>query len=91
MPPTNLPKYDKNVSPNWKPVSGLENRKPGLQWSDRIGYWLVSLAGLAITGAGVAVMAYLHSGKIGGALVGVGVFVFYLGSPSQSARNGYRD
>jgi hypothetical protein len=62
-----------------------------LAWSDRIWYWLISLAGLAIAGVGVAVMAYLHRGRLGGGLVGIGFVVFILGSPSQAARNGYRD
>ena len=81
---------DKNVSPNWKPVRGLEGREPGMTWSDRARCWLVSLAGLAITGAGVAVVAYLRIDKLGGALAGLGFVVFALGFPSQAERNGYR-
>lgn len=81
---------DQNVSPQWKPVTLLEERKPGMAWSDRIWYWLVSLGGLAIAGAGVAVIAYLHFARTGGWLVGVGFVVFVLGSPSLAARNGYR-
>jgi hypothetical protein len=81
---------DKNVPPDWKPVAALEQRKTGITWSDRIWYWLVSLGGLAMIGAGVAVMAYVHSGKVGGLLIGIGFVVFALGSPSQAARNGYR-
>ena len=82
--------HDKNVSPNWRPVRGLEQRRRGMPWSDRLYHWLVSLAGLAIIGAGVATIAYLHLGKIGGAMIGVGFVTFILGTPSQAARNGYR-
>ena|SRR5258708_4600087 len=84
-------KYDKNVSPNWKPVAGLSTRKPGMMWSDRIWHWLVSLGGIAIAGCGVAVMAYLHLGRTGGLIVGLGIGVFLFGFPSQAQRNGYRE
>lgn len=82
---------DKNVSPNWRPPAGLNDRKPGMMWSDRIWHWLVSLGGLCIVALGVAVMAYLRLGKWGGLLVGVGLVTFILGFPSQAQRNGYRD
>ncbi len=91
MTPTQKSKLDKNVSPNWKPVAGLADRKPGLDWAERLRYWLITMGGLLIAGVGVAVVAYLHSGKVGGGLVGLGLIVFVLGSPSQATRNGYRD
>ena len=84
-------KLDKNVSPNWKPIPGLAERKPGMLWSDRIWHWLVSLGGLAITGLGVLVMACIHMGRFGGLLVGLGFAVFILGFPSQAQRTGYRE
>jgi hypothetical protein len=90
MPPDPTSKLDQNVSPNWRPVAGLADRKPGMAFSDRLWYWLVSLGGLAMIAAGVAVLAYLHLKHAGGWLVGVGFVVFVLGSPSQAARNGYR-
>ena len=61
-----------------------------MAWSDRIWYWLVSLGGLAMIGVGIAVMTYLHLGKLGGWLIGIGFVVFVLGSPNQAAPNGYR-
>jgi hypothetical protein len=82
--------HDKNVSPNWKPVAGLKGRKPKMDWSDRIFYWLISLAGLAIVGVGVAVLAIVHWGRLGGCLIGVGFVIFLFGSPGQAVRNGYR-
>src|SRR3954453_1738173 len=91
MPPEQRHHLDKNVSPNWKPPAGLADRKPGMLWSDRIYHWLVSLGGLCIVPCGVAVMAYLRLGRIGGAIVGVGFVVFILGFPSQAQRNGYRE
>jgi hypothetical protein len=50
---TESPKFDRNVSPNWKPVARLEGRKRGMLWSDRIWHWLVSLGGLALIAVGV--------------------------------------
>ncbi len=83
-------KVDRHVSPNWKPVESLRRRGTGLAWSDRVWYWLVSLGGLAMIGAGVAVIGYFRLAKLGGWLIGIGFVVFILGSPSQAARNGYR-
>jgi hypothetical protein len=90
MSPTRHPTVDKNVPPNCKPVAGLEQRMAGMHWSDRVWYWLVSLGGLALAAAGVAVIAYLGRPRWGGILIGVGFVIFILGSPSQAARNGYR-
>jgi len=84
-------RLDKNVSPNWRPPAGLGDRKAGMLWSDRIWHWLVSLGGLCIMGAGVAMMAFMHLGRWGGLVAGVGFIVFVLGFPSQAQRNGYRD
>ena len=91
MPTQFHPKLDKNVARNWKPVERLEGRKAGLSWSDRFWYWVLSLFGLAVAGFGVVVCAYLHRGRGGGLLVGVGLILFIFGSPSQARRNGYRD
>jgi hypothetical protein len=82
---------DKNVPPNWRPPAGLADRKPRMPWSDRIWHWLVSLEGLCIVGCGVALMAYLHLGRWGGLLIGVGFVLFLLGFPNQAQRNGYRE
>jgi hypothetical protein len=62
-----------------------------MPWSDRVWHWLISLGGLAIAGAGVAVMALVHRGRFGGWLVGIGLVVFIAGFPSQAQRNGYRE
>ena len=90
MPPSKPRNLNKNVSPNWKPVAALEQRKPGMAWSDRVWYWLVSLGGLALIAWGVLVMAYLHLGRMGAWLIGIGFVVLILGSPSRAVRNGYR-
>jgi hypothetical protein len=82
---------DKNVSPNWKPPAGLADRKPGMLWSDRIWHWLVSLAGLCLIGLGVLVIAYLHLGRLGGLIIGVGFVTFALGFPSEAQKKGYRE
>lgn len=82
---------DKNVSPNWKPPAGLASRKPGMLWSDRIWHLLVSLGGLCVVALGVVLVAYLHLGRWGGWLIGIGFVVFILGFPSQAQRNGYRE
>jgi hypothetical protein len=89
MPPNKRHPLDKNVSPSWKPVPSLQARKPGMDWSDRLYHGLKSLAGLAIMGCGVVVMAYLGMGKLGGGLIGAGFVTFILGFPSQAERNGY--
>jgi hypothetical protein len=83
-------KYDKGVSPNWKPVAGLEQGPSRISWSDRLWYWLVSIGGMAIVALGVAIMVFLGLAKIGGALIRMGFVVFVLGSPSRAVRNGYR-
>jgi Flp pilus assembly protein TadB len=82
---------NKNVSPNWKPPAGLAERKAGMMWSDRIWHWLVCLGGLCIVGVGVAVMVFMHLGRLGGVVVGIGFAVFVLGFPSAAQRNGYRE
>ena len=84
-------RLDKNVSPNWRAPAGLAERKAGMLWSDRLWHWLVSLGGLCIVAVGVAIMAYLHLGKWGGFVVGIGTVTFFLGFPSQAQRNGYRE
>jgi hypothetical protein len=84
-------RLDKNVAPNWKPPAGDPGKKPGMLWSDRIWHWCISLGGLCITGCGAGVMAYLHSGKVGGALIGLGFVVFVLGFPNEAQRKGYRE
>ena len=81
---------DRNVSQSWKPVAGLEIRKPGIGVSDRIWYWLVSLGGIALAAVGIALVAYTGMGKWGGLLIGVGLVVFALSPPTQAARKGYR-
>jgi len=94
MPLPQRSPLDKKVSPKWKPVAELEKRKPGMMWSDRVWHWLVTLAGVVIAACGVAVIAFVHvqgAAKIGGGLFGVGVVLFFLGTPSQARRNGYRD
>jgi len=89
---TNKPnRFDKYVALNWKPPAGLADRKPGMLWSDRIWHWLVSLGGLAIVGCGVGIIAYLHSGRLGGGIIALGLVTFVLGFPSQAQRNGYRE
>ena len=82
---------DKNVSQNWRPPAGLADRKQGMLWSDRIWHWLVSLGGLCLIAAGVVVMAYLHLGRWGGALIAAGIIIFVLGFPSEAQKKGYRD
>jgi Flp pilus assembly protein TadB len=84
-------RYDRNVSPNWKPVAGLEPRKAGMTWSDRLWYWLVSLGGLAMIAAGVLWATFLPFKRFSFCLIGLGLVVFVLGSPSRAVRNGYRD
>jgi len=91
MSPQRQHPLDKKVSPNWKPPASLAERKPGMLLSDRIWHWLVSLAGLGIVGCGVAVMAFLHLGRWGGLVAGVGLAVFITGFPSQAQHNGYRE
>jgi hypothetical protein len=91
MSPQPRHRLDKNVSPNWKPPSGLAHRKPGMPWSDRIWHWLVSLGGLCISVLGVVVIMCLGMGRLGGLIVGLGFAVFLLGFPSQAQRNGYRE
>ena len=91
MSPERRRQLDKNVSPDWRPVAGLEERKAGMAWSDRVWHWLVSLAGLCVIGVGVAVMAFTHRGHAGGWVVGVGFAIFLAGFPSQAQRNGYRE
>lgn len=92
VPPDQRTKFDKNVSPNWKPVAALEERKSAIHWSDRIWYWLVSLGGLAIMAVGGAMMWYLDLFKTGAWIMGLGFVVFAIfGTPSSSARNGYID
>jgi hypothetical protein len=81
---------DPNVSPNWRPVGGGEQRPPHMHWSDRLFYWLGALLALATIAAGVGVLAYLRWAKLGGALIGIGLVGFALSSPGQAARNGYR-
>ena len=82
--------YDQNVSPNWKPVAGLQDRKPGMHWSDRLWHWLVSLGGLAMMGCGIAWIAYIPFKRIGLWLIVGGLVVFMIGFPNQAQRNGYR-
>jgi hypothetical protein len=91
MPQQKRHTLDKNVAANWEPVRGLEHRRAGMTFSDRLWHWLVSLAGMAVAGFGVVVMAVLHFGRIGGVFVGVGIAIFFLGFPSQAQRNGYRE
>ena len=62
-----------------------------MTFSDRLWHWLISLGGLAVTGFGLIVMKVLHSGKLGGIFVGVGIVIFFVGFPSQAQRNGYRE
>src|SRR5215208_5075754 len=80
---------DKNVSSNWRPVSGLPKHPGRMAFSDRLFYWLLSLAGLSITAVGILVCAMLHRGALGGSIIGVGIGIFAIG-PSQAARKGYR-
>jgi hypothetical protein len=81
---------DKNVAPNWKPVETLDKRRPGMMFSDRVFYWLISLGGIALAAAGVGVIWLTHH-RIGLLLIAFGIAVFIFGGPSQSARNGYRN
>jgi hypothetical protein len=90
MPTKPRANLDKNVSPNWKPVEGLDQRKQKMDWSVRIWHWLVSLGGLALVGLGVLLIAYLGLGKWGGTLIGIGFCIFVLGAPDKATRNGYR-
>ena len=90
---------DKNVPPNWRPPAGLADRKLGMMWTDRTWHWLVSLGGLCVIAVGVAFMAFfkdiagadVHFGKFGGLIIGLGFAVFFLGFPSRTQRNGYRE
>ena len=84
-----VPHLDKNVSTNWRPVVGLDTRPSRLMFSDRLWYWLLSLAGVGITVVGIAICWSLHRGGLGGMIIGFGVGVFAIG-PSQAARKGYR-
>ena len=81
---------NKNVPPNWKPVAALADRKPGMAWSDRIWYWLVSLGGLALVGVGVAWFAWWPGKRLAAVAICIGLVIFFLGSPGMAARNGYR-
>jgi hypothetical protein len=81
---------DKNVPKAWKPVEGLAERPSKMMFSDRVYYWLVSLGGLAVVAAGVGIIWLGISGKLGGALIGLGLGIFVAGGPTQAARNGYR-
>jgi hypothetical protein len=91
MSPEKRHPLDKNVSPNWKPPTGLGDRKPGMHWSDRLWHLMVSLGGICIAICGGAGIAYFRLGRLGGLLIGVGFVVFLLGFPSQAQRNGYRE
>jgi hypothetical protein len=91
MPSDRRHPLDKNVSADWQPVEGLQRRKGGMTFSDRLWHWLISLGGLAVTGFGLIVMKVLHSGKLGGIFVGVGIVIFFVGFPTQAQRNGYRE
>jgi hypothetical protein len=85
-------KFDKNVPKNWKPVAGLENRKPGMSFSDRLWHWLVSLGGLVLIGVGIAWMVYIpYPRRAGIFIAALGIGVFFTGFPSQAQRNGYRE
>ena len=89
--PVQRTKFDKNVSPNWRPVQNLAKQPTGMTFSVRLRYWLISLAGLLLVALGVAAMALSHRGRSGGALVGFGLIVFMLGTPSRAVRNGYNN
>jgi hypothetical protein len=78
---------DKNVSANWRPIAGLENRPSRMMFSDRLWYWLLSLAGIAVTAAGIAVCSFGF--KKGLYLIVGGIALFAIG-PTQAARKGYR-
>jgi hypothetical protein len=92
MPPEQRHRLDKNVSPNWRPPTGLEGRKPGMPWSDWLWHWFVSAGGLALVAGGVAWVAFLPVGRrVGFLMIGIGFVVFIIGFPSQAQRNGYRE
>jgi hypothetical protein len=89
-PPPIIPHLDKNVPANWRPVAGLQNQPRGMMVSDRIWYWLLSLAGLVLTATGIATFWLpVHSVKLTIGLIVAGIVLFAIG-PSQAARNGYR-
>ena len=83
------PKLDGNVPKNWKPVEALEKRPSRMGLSDRLFHWLLTLGGIAIA-AGVGTIWLGISGKLGGLMIGVGLAVFALSTPSMAQRNGYR-
>jgi hypothetical protein len=80
-------RLDKNVPPNWKPVAGLENRPSRMMFSDRLWYWLLALAGIALAAAGIAVCSFGF--RRGLYLIVAGIAIFAIG-PTQAARKGYR-
>ncbi len=90
LPSDRTARYDRNVSKNWRPVAGLEARKPGMAFSDRLLYWLVTLAGLATIAAGVGLIWLTHLAKIGSLVIGAGFILLFFCGPSQGQRNGYR-
>ena len=82
-----VPHLDKNVSANWRPVVGLDTRPSRMMFSDRLWYWLLSLAGVGITVVGIAIRSF---GFIRGLyLIVAGIAIFAIG-PTQAARKGYR-
>jgi hypothetical protein len=50
-----VPHLDTNVSSNWRPVAGLKTHPKKMLFSDRLWYWLLSLAGIAITSVGIGI------------------------------------
>lgn len=85
------PDPNKNVSPNWKPVTALEARKPGMHWTDWIFHALVCVGGLGVMVIGVLAVAYVGLGRIGGLTCAAGFVMFALGFPSEAQLRGYRE
>ena len=83
-------RYDRNVSKNWKPVAGLEARKPGMAFSDRLFHWLLALVGLATIAAGVGLLWLTRLAKVGSLVIAFGLVLLFVSGPSQGQRNGYR-
>jgi hypothetical protein len=85
------PDPDQHVSPNWKPVAALAERRPGLHWTDWLFHALVCLGGLAVMAVGGLAVVFVGLAKIGGLVCAAGFVMFALGFPSDAQLRGYRE